>query len=61
MPIHPASPDPSRIRQGDVDVPAGRETREAMCPACGGSGLMDGVPCPECGGDGRIPAVVEDG
>ena len=60
MPIHPASPDPSRVRAGDESAPGEAQTGEAICPSCGGSGLMDGGACPECDGTGRITAIVGD-
>jgi DnaJ-class molecular chaperone len=29
-------------------------TGEALCPACNGSGEVDGRTCPGCDGDGKI-------
>jgi DnaJ-class molecular chaperone len=60
MPTRPASDEPSRVRAGDEDAPGAPQTGEAICPSCGGSGLLDGGICPECNGEGRINAIVGD-
>jgi len=46
-PIGPAQPDDS-------------QTGENSCPACAGSGRLDGQACPACGGSGLVTEVVGD-
>ena len=36
------------------------QTGENTCPACSGSGLIDGKPCGECGGTGKVTETVGD-
>jgi len=61
MPTHPASPEPSRIGIDGEEARADEiHSTEAVCPSCGGSGRLDGVPCPECNGTGRAGAIVRD-
>ena len=60
MPIRPASDEPTRVRAGELDAPGAAQTGEAICPSCGGSGLLDAILCPECDGKGRLSAIVSD-
>jgi hypothetical protein len=39
---------------GDEAEPGTPGTGDALCPACGGSGKIDGEPCDECEGSGRV-------
>ncbi|AWK87213.1 hypothetical protein [Azospirillum thermophilum] len=57
--VVPAQPG-SAVGRGDESVPGTRQTGEAPCPDCGGSGRLGGQSCPTCGGSGRITAIVGD-
>jgi len=46
---------PQRPMKPGSEAPAGTPgTGEAICPACRGSGRLQGGPCPECQGTGTI-------
>ena len=49
------SGDPtSEMAPGD-EAPAGTPgAGENLCPACGGSGQLDGAACQTCGGTGKV-------
>ena len=49
-----------RKTPGDEDAPGAKQTGENVCPACGGTGRLDGRPCADCGGSGRTIAIVGD-
>lgn len=57
----PAAP---AARPGDEDAPGARQSAEAPCPLCGGSGAVDNngtaMTCPECEGSGRVRVPVGD-
>ena len=44
----------SDVRPGDQANPGTPGTGEALCPACGASGRIDGADCENCGGSGKI-------
>ena len=46
---------------GDDAEPGTPGTGENLCPACGGSGSIDGGDCPECGGSGKVIEGVGGG
>jgi hypothetical protein len=46
--------DSRNLKPGDQAPPGTAGTGEALCPACGGRGNLDGRPCPECVGTGII-------
>ena len=39
---------------GDEAAPGTPGSGENICPACGGTGRLDGRKCPSCGGTGRV-------
>jgi hypothetical protein len=47
-------------RRGDESEPGTPQTAPDLCPACGGSGEVNGAPCSECDGTGTITAIVGD-
>lgn len=47
MPEQPLNP-------GDEAAPGTPNTGEDICPACGGSGELDGGECANCGGTGKV-------
>ena len=55
-----AVPAAQPMNPGD-EAPAGTPgTGENVCPACAGSGRVDGAPCTECAGSGRVVSNVGD-
>lgn len=50
----PSSP----MSPGDEARPGTPGTGENVCPACGGSGHVDGRPCPNCEGTGRVTVGI---
>ena len=53
----PEQPD---LNPGDEVKPGTEKSGEHICPACSGSGELDGARCKACGGTGRIIALVGD-
>jgi hypothetical protein len=39
---------------GDVAPPGTPGTGENICPACNGTGKVDGQNCPSCAGSGKV-------
>jgi DnaJ-class molecular chaperone len=52
--------DTERKNPGDEDAPGTKQTGENTCPACNGSGNLQGRPCPDCGGSGEVTVIVGD-
>jgi hypothetical protein len=49
------SGDPtSEMAPGDEAPPGTPGAGENICPACGGSGQLDGAACQTCGGTGKV-------
>ena len=49
------SGDPtSEMAPGDEAPPGTPGAGENICPACGGSGQLDGAACQTCGGTGQV-------
>jgi len=46
---------------GDEAAPGTEGAGENVCPACRGSGRLQGRPCPNCGGAGRIVEAIGGG
>jgi RecJ-like exonuclease len=46
---------------GDEATPGTEGAGENICPACKGSGRVQGGPCPNCGGTGRIVEGIAGG
>ena len=47
--------DPTRdMAPGDEAPPGTPGAGENICPACGGSGTLDGATCPTCAGTGVV-------
>ncbi len=44
----------SQINPGDEAAPGTPGAGEDLCPACNGSGKVDGHACPNCGGTGKV-------
>lgn len=42
------------MKPADQAVPGTPGTGEALCPACGGHGNLEGRPCPDCAGTGIV-------
>jgi DnaJ-class molecular chaperone len=53
----PASGTP---RPGDETSPQAGQTAQNTCPACGGSGRLEGKACPSCEGTGMVTVTVGD-
>lgn len=55
----PATPEPP----GDEAAPGTPGSGEAVCPACGGRGRIEGAdtPCPRCSGTGKVTQGVGGG
>ena len=51
----PAAPP---LAPGDEAAPGTPGTGENLCPACGGTGRLDGAPCAECAGTGRVTVGI---
>jgi hypothetical protein len=49
-------PEPKipQLNPGDEAAPGTPGTAEDACPACQGSGRVNGQPCARCNGSGRI-------
>lgn len=45
---------------GDEVAPGTPQSGEAPCPACSGTGRVEGKACEACGGGGTITALVGD-
>ncbi len=41
-------------RPGDTATPGVPGAAEALCPACGGSGKVEGRSCENCAGTGKV-------
>jgi hypothetical protein len=52
-PSHPQPPR-SMPNPGDEAPPGTPGTGEDVCPACHGSGRIQGRPCENCGGSGKV-------
>ena len=46
------------LNPGDDAPPGTPGTGEDVCPACHGTGRVEGGPCPDCGGTGKVIAGV---
>jgi DnaJ-class molecular chaperone len=46
--------------KGDEVAPGSPQSGDAICPACSGTGEIEGKPCPDCDGSGKITALVGD-
>jgi hypothetical protein len=44
----------SEMAPGDEAPPGTPGAGENICPACGGSGQLDGAACQTCGGTGKV-------
>jgi hypothetical protein len=55
-----AGPQPDTA-PGDEATPGTAGAGENICPACTGSGRVEGGPCPNCGGTGRIVEGIGGG
>jgi DnaJ-class molecular chaperone len=49
--------DPN-INPGDQAAPGSPDSGENVCPACGGTGELNGDDCSNCGGTGRVIETV---
>ncbi|WP_424135738.1 hypothetical protein [Roseomonas chloroacetimidivorans] len=47
-------------RPGDETTPDSSQTAQNSCPACGGSGTVEGKPCASCEGTGMVTVTVGD-
>ncbi|HEY8611685.1 MAG TPA: hypothetical protein VIL69_10405 [Roseomonas sp.] len=47
-------------RPGDETGPDASQTAQNTCPACGGSGMLEGKPCRSCEGTGTVTVTVGD-
>ncbi|WMT92632.1 hypothetical protein [Pelagibacterium sp. H642] len=47
-------------KPGDETEPGTKQSGEATCPRCGGSGKIDDEPCPDCKGSGTVNVIVGD-
>lgn len=56
--VEPSGGD--RRKPADEAAPGSRQSGQHVCPACDGSGRIDGAPCPDCRGTGTITAIVGD-
>lgn len=52
-----ASSEP--LSPGDQARPGTPDAAEDLCPACGGSGKVEGRPCGNCSGTGRVTVMVD--
>ena len=43
---------------GDDAVPGSPDSGEGLCPACSGSGRLDGRPCATCSGTGKVVETI---
>lgn len=50
--------DSRRMNPGDEAPPGTSGTGEDVCPACHGSGKLNGAPCGNCGGTGKITRAI---
>lgn len=48
-------------KPGDEAPPGAPGTGENLCPACGGTGKIDGDGCPECKGTGKVTTGIGGG
>lgn len=62
QPAGPGGREPSEatppLNPGDEAAPGTPGTGETFCPACGGSGQLDGAACEACGGTGEVTVGV---
>ncbi len=54
----PASNTPLPLNPGDEAAPGTPSTGENVCPACDGSGQVEGRDCENCGGSGRVVQAI---
>ncbi|MFC0388960.1 hypothetical protein [Muricoccus vinaceus] len=47
-------------RPGDETSADAPQTAPNTCPACGGTGAVQGKPCPTCEGTGEVTVTVGD-
>jgi DnaJ-class molecular chaperone len=47
-------------KPGDEVAPGTPQSGQAICPACGGKGSVEGRSCESCRGSGTITALVGD-
>lgn len=45
---------------GDETDPGSRQSGEAICPRCNGSGRLESRSCPDCSGSGHVTVTVGD-
>lgn len=48
-------------KPGDEAPPGTPGTGENLCPACRGSGKLDGESCPKCKGTGKVTTGIGGG
>jgi len=53
----PAEPTPP-LAPGDEAAPGTPGTGEDVCPACGGTGKIDGKTCTQCQGTGSVTVGI---
>jgi len=62
QPAGPGGREPSvaapPLNPGDEAAPGTPGTGETFCPACGGSGQLDGASCQTCGGTGQVTVGI---
>ena len=54
-----AGGDPTPAEPGAA-APGDPQAGENTCPACAGTGQVDGAPCSECGGRGVVVELAGD-
>ncbi|MGA8055235.1 MAG: hypothetical protein WCA12_15500 [Burkholderiales bacterium] len=54
----PVEPEMSPDEEAPPGAPA---TEDNICPVCGGSGDVDGLPCKHCGGSGKVIQAIAGG
>jgi hypothetical protein len=53
--------DTAPTKPGDEAPPGTPGTGENLCPACSGTGKLDGNECPECKGTGKVTTGIGGG